>query len=114
MHEDVYIQENKGAVVWPRRLLQYCQLYKKFRDISRLIVFLLNFKIFMFSKIPRGTVAWKQWTRLWAGRSGVSIPARSMGFSLLESIQTRHAAHPTSCSMDTGGFPGGKAAGASS
>jgi len=89
---------------------------KKFRDISRLIanVFLLNFKISLFSEIPRGTVALKQWTRLWAGRSGVSIPAGARGFPLLESIQTLHGAHPTSCSMDTGGFPGGKAAGASS
>ena len=75
-------------------MLQYCQLDEIFRDISRLIanVLLLNFKISVFSTIPRGNMAWNYQTRLWAGRSGVPIPARARGFSLLESIQTRHGA----------------------
>jgi hypothetical protein len=58
-YENVYRQENKDAVVWARRLLQYCQLDKKFRDISRLIAIFFStflcFPRFLAETLPGNT-----------------------------------------------------------
>jgi hypothetical protein len=56
-----------------------------------------------------------QWysTGLWAGWSGVWIPAGAGNFALHHRVQTGSGAHPASYPMGTrGSFPGGKAAGA--
>jgi hypothetical protein len=39
---------------------------------------------------------------LWAGRSGVSILARTKDFPLFQNVHTGSGAHPTSYSMGTG------------
>jgi len=67
LHMKMFTDKKTKAQLFGHRdccIIAHCT--KKFRDISRLIanVFLLNLKISMFYNIPRGTVAWKQWTRL--------------------------------------------------
>jgi len=73
VYENAYRQENKDAVVWARRLLQYCQLYKKFRDISRLIS---NF-FCLISTLPCFP---RFFSEPWPGNTGLGCGLDDTGF----------------------------------
>jgi hypothetical protein len=63
----------------------------------------------MSSFIPLSPI----WSTAAGWTIGVRFPAGTIGFSIIDSVQTDSRAHPVSYMMGTkGSFPGGKAAGA--
>ena len=81
----------------------YCSLYKN-NTLSNTAYFSKSFHQSLHSfKGPGKRSRYSDWLR--AGRSGDRIP---MGARFSAPIQTGPGAHPASCTMGTGSFPGGK------
>jgi hypothetical protein len=69
---------------------------------------LIKFCTDKYNELGPGELSWySDW--LQAGRSGDRIPVEAKFFA---HVQTGPGAHPASCTMGTGFFPEGKAAGA--